>query len=163
MKPRSRLKHAAAGLLGSLISRNNDVNGYWAQGPLYRDASAPPHVMALDLLSGSSYPICKSARLVAASYAPFLRAALERQNFRWDELTQATITFQFNATVSDSNFSYPCTGDPFTCAVMLHTVQGHTTTVTVKARCYPYRFGRFSKSGLPGPRPLLRRNGTQAS
>ena len=158
MKPRSRLKHAAAGILGSLISRNNDVNGYWAPGVLYRDASAPPHMMELDMLTVSSQPASDGGKLVAACYAAFLRDALEKQAFGWHELTQATIKFQFNAEVSDPYFNYPGAGDPFICTVTLHTSQGLIATVSARARCCRYRFGLFSRSGLRGPRPPARLN-----
>lgn len=158
MKARSRLKHAAAGLLGSLISRNNDINGYWAPGLLYRDTSAPPHLMELDMLTVSSQPSSHSGTLVAACYAAFLRDALEKQAFGWHKLTQATIKFQFNAAVSDPHFNYPCAGDPFICTVSLHTSCGLMATVSARARCYPYRFALFCRSGLPGPRPPARLN-----
>lgn len=162
MKPRSRLKHVASALLGSLISRNNDVHGYWAPGVLYRDASTPPHLMELDLLTCSSHPASDAAKLVAACYATFLRNAMEKQIFEWNELTLATIKFQFNAGVSDSHFDYPGVGEPFICTVTLHTAQGLIAAVSARARCYRYRFGRFAPSGHPGPRPPARLNRTQA-
>lgn len=143
MKARSRLKHAAAGLLGSLISRNNDVSGYWAPGLLYHDASAPPHVMEIDILTNSSKPSSEAAKIVAGRYSLFLRSALAKQGFVWNDVTQATINFQFNANVPDPNFYYPCGGAPFICSVTLATNRGHCVSASKIARCYARRSGLF--------------------
>jgi hypothetical protein len=117
------------------------VNGYWAPGLLYFDVSAPPHVMELDFLTGSSEPHSEAAKLMMARYSTFLRAALAKKGFDWNELTQATIKFQFSAKVPDPYFAYPCAGAPFICDVTLTTVHGHMATASAKARCNPYRPG----------------------
>lgn len=148
MRPRSRLKHAAAGLLGSLISRNNDVNGFWAMGLLSRDAILPPHRMEINFIDGSSSPASKNARLMAACYASFLRKAMSRINVDWDELTEATVSLQFNAQVPDPNFSFPCPGDPFVCTVTLRTSVGRSASVSAMGRCFP-RPAEFSQSTGP--------------
>ena len=110
MKARSRLKHAAAGLLGSLLSRNNDVNGYWGPSLLYRDANASHDLMELDLLTGQSQPDSEAAKLVAARYTTFLCDALKKLEFEWNGLTCATAKFQFNAEIPDPHYRYECQG-----------------------------------------------------
>jgi hypothetical protein len=146
MKARSRLKHTAAGLLGSLISRNNDVNGYWAPGMLYRDVCTPPHGIELNLLTCSSEPSSEVAKTVMAYYATFLRLAVIKKGFDWDDLERACVKFQFNVEVAKPPAYYPTVGDPFICSVMLHTVQGQMSTVSAIGRCYPYARGRFRQS-----------------
>lgn len=158
MKLRSRLKHVAAGLLGSLISRNNDVNGYWTPGLLYRDVSAPPHAVEMDLLSRISRPASDCTELMVARYVTFLRAAMEKQKFGWEELTRTTITFRFNVEVPDPHFRYPCAGDPFICTVTLESGQGKAVTMTARARCKPYRPDVFTQSARPGPPPTAQLN-----
>jgi len=132
-------------LLGLLISRNNDVNGYWGPGLLYGDVSASPHIIELDLLSGSSQPASESASVMVANSAAFLCAALEKKEFTWKELTRATVTFQFKATVPDPQFLYPCPGDPFIGTVTLHTVQQHAAAVIARGRCRPFRHFNFAR------------------
>ena len=143
MKARSRLNHVAAGLLGSLVSRKNDVDGYWAPGLLFHDASASPHAMTLDLLTGSSSPESNAGKLMMASYSLFLRAALAKQGFAWNEVTQATITFQFNASVPDPDLASSCSGAPFICSVALATVHGHRSAASAIGRCEPRSRGLF--------------------
>ncbi len=145
MRARSRLKHAAAGLLGSLISRNNDINGYWGPGLLYRDVSHSPHTIDIDLLAGTSEPASDSANIMAGSYVRFLSEALQRQEFEWRELTQASITFQFKAVISGKYVTFACAGDPFICTVTLVTIQGHCATLSGRGRCFPFRQGGFTQ------------------
>ena len=137
MKLRSRLKHAAAGLLGALISRNNDIGGAWALGLLYRDVGTPPHTLELDLLRGTARPPTESATLVAKRYAHFVKVAVEKQKVAWDEITHALVTLQFNAQVPDPDFYYPCLGDPVIGTVTLHTAAGKGATLNATARCFP--------------------------
>ena len=138
MKYHSRLKHAAAGMLGSLVSRNNDVNGHWAPGLLYCDASEQPHVVQLDLLTQAVPAAGRAAELVAVSYAQFLRLALEKHDIGWEELTLASVRFEFNVQVSDPQFSYPCPGDPFICSVSLCGTDGRIISISARARCRRY-------------------------
>jgi|GEM_PF-3980912 len=145
MRARSRLKHSVAGLLGHLISRNNDVSGYWGPGLLYKDVNASPHIIELNLLTGESGPGSESGVKMAANAAVFLRAALEKNAFEWCKLTRATITFTFNATVSDPRFYFPCAGDPFICTVALQLDCGLNAVASAQGRCYPYRHWAFSQ------------------
>jgi hypothetical protein len=144
MKFRSRLKHAAAGLSSSFISRNNDLNGHWALGLLYKDA--PPHTLALDLLSSSSQPSSDHASQLAERYGIFLRTALGKLDVEWSKVLRASVTLQFNAQVSDPHFHFPCKGDPVTCTVTLHSVDGLEVTASALARCLPFQSNVFSQS-----------------
>ncbi len=161
MKLRSRLKHAAAGMLSSVISRNNDVNGYWALGLMYQDVNTPPYILELDLLRGVSQPVSDCADVVAERYAKFLRSALNGQEFEWNEVTRAIITFQFNAQVPNPNFHFPCNGDPVICTVALDAGIGLVATVSAVARCSPFQPNVFAKSGLPNRLPVTSKATTQ--
>ncbi len=112
---------------------------------MYRDVSASPHVMDIDLLTGSTQPVSGAARIVAVLYKAFLRDALEKKGFAWEELASASARFQFNAKVADP---YPgwMTGDPFVCSVTLRTLDGHVADVSAISKCEPYRWGIFSRS-----------------
>lgn len=149
MRPHSRLKHAAAALANSLISRNNDVNGHWAPGLLYQNVLTPPCIIEVDLLGLQSIPPSQSAAQMAANTAAFPRTALAKHNIPWTDLAIASITFQFNAPVQDPNFHFPCLGDPFTCQVTLQTIAGRPVAVSVQARCHPYDYERYSASTYP--------------
>lgn len=146
MTSHSRLKHTAAGLLGSLMSRNNDVDGHWAPGLLYRDAYGPPHTLEVDLLTHAGRPTSDAASRMAANYAAILRVALQRQGVKWEALTGAIISFQFNARVLVTAMLSPCAGDPFICTVTLKADHGRVATASATGRCFPYRPGAFTRS-----------------
>lgn len=148
MKIRSRLKHVAAGLAHSLISRNNGLSGDWAMGLLYSDASAPPHHIDLDMLTGASTPPSMHATAMAANYLPFIRAALAKKALCWDSIAAVRVLIQFNAPVPHPSFYYPCHGDPLMCSVMLRTKDGSEAEFRAFARCFPFRAGAFVKSAF---------------
>lgn len=143
MRVHSRLKHAAAGLLGSLIHRNNDVAGCWAPGLLYRDIGPAPAAIHVDLLTGTSQPDNHPARMMAARYTLSVRTALAKLSVPWDQVTRATITFQFKVEVPDPWFYFPCVGDPFLCTVVLATAQRQAAVSTL-ARCQRHEPNKFN-------------------
>ena len=132
-------------MLHSLISRNNDVKGYWAPGLLYADASMSPHVMEIDLLAGTSTPDSASARQMAANYAVYLRRAIEKLGFEWHHLTAASIKFEFNAEVEERQLCVTY-GDAFIATVTLHTSEGLSATLSKTGWCHPFRPGVYTRS-----------------
>jgi hypothetical protein len=148
MKIRSRLKHSAAGLLARFTSRNNDYQGFWAPGVLYRGVRVAPWRVEFDLISGEACPNNQVAASVAAEQAAFLRAALSKQNYAWHTLKRATLTVQFNAGVPAGHAATGI-GEPFVCTVELEAAAGHSATVSVTGRCAAWEPGVFS--GRAGP------------
>ena len=146
MPTRSRLKHAAAGLLGRLISRNNDIDGYWAPGWLYRNVSAPPHRVELDLLTGQAQPPSHYASVMLEHCVAFLRPALSRHGVDWAALSCSSVSFQFAAEASDRHDNYPGVGDPMICSVSLATARARSGTLQARSRCLPFTEGRFMLS-----------------
>lgn len=147
MRLRSRLKHVAAGLIDTFISRYNDVGGHWALGLLYRDVSASPQTLELNLLDRTAHPAGDCAAVVVERYAIYLCAALKKQkNLAWDDLTLATITVQFNAPSPDPDFHYQCGGDPLVATVRLQSKLGLDVSRTAFTRCFPYQTHLFKRS-----------------
>ncbi|WP_426197030.1 hypothetical protein [Massilia sp. DWR3-1-1] len=151
MRIRSRLRHAAAGMLASLLGRNNDIEGYWAPGLLYRELGAPPHTVEIDLLAQAARPPCHCGALLAQRYSLFLRAALAKHQFDWTLLAEATIVFQFkvDSRTADVPGSWRG-GDPFICSVSLRSLEGHLAAASARSACWPWQAGAFSHSGRAG-------------
>ncbi|MQA42279.1 hypothetical protein [Rugamonas aquatica] len=138
-----KLKHAAAGLAGSFVGRNNDVGGYWAPGLLYRDAAADLTVQ-LRLEDCTATPSTPATMLVARTYADFLRRALRRLGVGWEELALATVDLRFNAPHTGPRLA--C-GEPFTCTVSLASKTDSVVTATAASYCQRYEAGRFTARG----------------
>lgn len=138
-----KLKHAAAGLAGSFVSRNNDVGGYWAPGLLYRDAAAGLAVQ-LRLTDRTATPSTAAAMLVTRNYAEFLQHALRKHGVDWEDLALATVEVRFNATHAGPRLA--C-GEPFTCSVSLASKTDSVVTATATSYCQRYETGRFTARG----------------
>ncbi|KQQ45115.1 hypothetical protein ASF61_21025 [Duganella sp. Leaf126] len=144
MKVRSRLKHSAAGLLSRFVGRNNDYQGFWALGLLYRGVQVPPWHIELDLLSGTASPINAIAACIAARESAYLRAALSKQMLDWQCLQRASLTLQFNADVSVRYTGANPAGEPFLCTVELVLATGQSASSSVTGRCAAWAPGHFT-------------------
>jgi hypothetical protein len=133
-------------MLSSILGRNNDVEGYWAPGLLYREL-ASPHTVELDLLLGTATPPGAYAGVQLARYTGYFRSALLKQRINFESLQQASIFFQFNlSAVSVSTHGEPMLGEPFACTVVLRDDRGNTAAYRVQSKCHVTRPWLFSRS-----------------
>jgi GNAT superfamily N-acetyltransferase len=139
-----RLRHVAAGVLGSFMCRNNDVAGYWAPGLLYRACGAEVR-MRFNLLEPGAACATDIATVVARNYAEFLRRALIKQGLRLEQLAQADIELWFDADVAPDDAGRGWIGDPFLCTVTIALKDGKAASAQCIRRCARYTPGRFSR------------------
>ncbi len=137
MIARRKLNHAAAGLLGKFLSRNNDYLGYWAPGVLYTEARASGLRVELDLLRGQALPDAPACVSVARSYAAFLRNALVRHGVAPEMLSSASLALVFDLPgprmPAGSYF-----GDRVECILTIGSHDGRTVTRRASTRCAPH-------------------------
>lgn len=99
MAKRNKLKGIAAGLLGTFISRNNDLNGYWALGVLYQEANENnSNELTIDLFAQTSSPPINCINEVCNRYQAFIYDQMARQGLETERLKQAHIEIEFNAS-----------------------------------------------------------------
>jgi hypothetical protein len=139
MRRRQELKGVACDFIGSFLSRNNDVCGYWGIGKLYREAiNRCASSVAIDLLGFSIPPNWPVFQSIRAQYTQRLthiasKAAVQR--------SEAQIIVEFGTLGScatprwDSNHSY---GDPFVCTVSLVDSKGRTYNAVRAGFCAPH-------------------------
>lgn len=142
-----KLRHVAAGLLGSFVSRNNNVDGYWAIGVLYLEAAASDNIVQLRLLEREAAPPSATTMLVASNYAEFLRRALIKQLVEWEELAAANIDLQFDTAPDRRDLECRSAGDPFVCTVTIQSKRGEVACVKASGRCVRHEAGLFSQRG----------------
>lgn len=140
-----RLRHLAAGLLASFISRNNDVEGYWAPGMLY--AQLPGSAVRLDLLRWNAEPASAAAVTVARNYGERLRRALPKISLAGDELTEAAIEVVFDTAPSVPTVLFFTSGEPFDCVITLRNRHGQQVVRRAHGRCRRLEPGLFSRRG----------------
>src|SRR3954469_7837967 len=80
------LGSVANALVASFVSRNNDVDGWWAIGVLARTLRPPDRTVVIDLMTGSSNPDLaherSGLRLLPATWHLVLEDQLVRQHVR---------------------------------------------------------------------------------
>jgi len=97
MARRRELKNIVSGVLGSFISRNNDVGGYWGIGKLCllaqdRGAGA----VRLDLLSKTTTPESAEFFKLLDGYYSILQKHLAARNIPGTWVTSAIIELEFS-------------------------------------------------------------------
>jgi len=138
MQPFRELKGIASGLLGTFVSRNNDISGYWGIGLLCRDALASNGAVELRLLEGHATPSTASTASALLLYLPKLKTMIEKRRFSMPHLAEATISVQFG---TPGHFPMPpqfTRGDPFLCTVTLTDIRGKRHSVSAVSRCAPH-------------------------
>lgn len=121
MPRRKELKGIAFGIASSFSSRNNDVDGYWALGVLYKlAAEAGSYCFSLNLKDGESAPAFLFSRRIADPYCAFLGEQLEKKGFAWGHVASAIIAVDFNVSPTKKQIMFKSTwGEPFVCRVHL--------------------------------------------
>jgi len=120
MPRRRQLKGVAAGIASSFISRNNDLDGYWSLGILYKSISETGvFVITLNLLTGESSPEFKSSKRVVRPYYEYLLKQIENNGFEIFQISSAIVEIEFNTTQSKMLLCRYTWGDPFVCRVSI--------------------------------------------
>jgi len=121
MPRRKELKGIANGLLSSFLSRNNDVDGYWAIGVFYQCAAKyGNNTFELDLLSGESKPYFQYSKRASEPYRKYLFDQMKKKGFEEFQAVKVLIKFEFDKSSGKRNIERKLTwGEPFVCEISL--------------------------------------------
>jgi hypothetical protein len=150
MTRRGQLTDVAAGLVGSFVSRNNDIGGYWALG-LLRSLSDRVGVtlLRLDLRTASAEPADPTALDVARSYSAELQRHLGRRRIPNNVVIKAEINVQFLLS-AQSLRSASTYGQPVRCTVLLVDRQKRVHQRSLLTNCAPHNPARERRSNRAG-------------
>lgn len=133
-----KLLDVAAGIAGSFVSRNNDLDGYWSLGAL-RSCADSKHLqtLRLDILSGRAEPEHESLVRVAEAYRQVLARQLATRSIAHEVMVSAEveITFYRDLRNAPSAATY---GSPFSCTVRLTDHRDRTFERTIVGHCAPH-------------------------
>lgn len=152
MPTRKELKGIAAGIAGHLVSRNADIDGYWAMGVLYKKASKNnTNCFILNLLTGLSSPSSGFSIRLAMPFKKFLLQQIQK---RWHDehlITDAEIKIEFNVPVTKKHIEVleRTWGEPFTCCVSLTDDLNKRHTYTVYGWCAEHNPMKECRSTRP--------------
>jgi len=132
MSRRGRLQNIAQGLLGTFVSRNNDIDGYWGLGILRlyakKNASA---TLKIDLLEKSDHLFSDSPVHVAKiNYQKWLNKTLSKLRIEITQIHEAEIDIRFATFEEFPKVIRNTRGEPYVCSVKLGS--GETSVVASK-------------------------------
>jgi len=169
MPTRKELKGIAAGLYGSFINRNNDVDGYWGIGKLrlHADQNKSSHVV-INLLDETINPPTKDFCQLLKSYHKFLKQHIIARNLPPDWLFGASIDLFFDAPPPEGRTPCRATyGSLFKLTVTLIDDRNKNHIITGYGYCAPHdpnlesRSSKFcnvsqTQNGLFNPDKLIK-------
>lgn len=134
-------------MLGSFVSRYNDVDGYWGIGQLYRHAQAVGcGAVSIDLLGRTMYPAGERFQHIIDGYADMLVTQLAGQRIPIEWLLSARVAIAFGETSETPQlFETAADGDPFVCGVHLEDDTRNMRSVITSGRCRPHGVSRENR------------------
>ena len=146
------MKNAVQGILGSFVSRNNDVDGYWGIGKLYRSATvAGFNSVRIDLIERKMLPHLDGFHGMIEKYENLLGKQFPDRHHYSTWLVSAEITIQFESDADQSSIPKWCdSGKPFTCVVSMENEVGAECSVTFYGRCRKHNPFMERRSNRPG-------------
>jgi hypothetical protein len=145
MPRRIELKSVAAGVLSTYLSRNNDLNGYWALGVLYRQAIATPTRSIEIFLVGQQAPNTEYINFQQAKYRSLLLSRLDALGIPSVWVQTATLSVQFECSEGPPSV-LAISERPFRATLTVITDQGRRFSVLAFGSCWPHDESRESCS-----------------
>ena len=130
-------KSIVCGIASSFVSRNNDVDGYWALGLICKVAAEQGHgAFALNLLTGESEPKLKFSSRIAEPYRNRLMSLLAEQGLDESEIESASISIQFPVEPTAKHQRAPRTwGEVYYCKIEVKNARGRGHSHSVAGWC----------------------------
>ena len=152
-----QLKGIAAGLAGTFISRNNDVDGYWGMGVIYSEVSARGvSAVTFSLLDGAVSPSLKCGSLVTQTYREKAETRLRAVGLTSEEVTSIQIHVCFEQHDHTQKCRIPITwGAPFTCRVTITDLHETERSITIQGCCGKHDPKRERRSVRRSPYPYF--------
>ncbi|MEO1126189.1 MAG: hypothetical protein AAFX95_19290 [Cyanobacteria bacterium J06639_16] len=140
MTRRSEIKGVAQGLIDSFNSRNNDVDGYWGIGKLYKFAkSKETDTLRIDLLRKEIVPSSKEFNNTIETYRLMLESLLKSNGIPFNWLHSVNIIIEFNQEPQPKyHFLRSALGDPYICTCEIVDDNGRLRKAIAGNNCWPH-------------------------
>ena len=147
MAGRKRLKGVADGLLGSFRSRNNDVDGYWGLGKLYKFAvDLEIKTVIIDLKMRTMSPSSDEFEPMITFFGEMFDRLLDKHNVSPDRVSSVKIVVVFEAEyVHVHHFRGSGIGKPCNIRCDIEDDRGHHHVAHAYLNCRPHDPLRESK------------------
>lgn len=143
----AELKGIAAGMGSRFVSRNNDVDGYWAMGKLLQHSrSHGVTLVRIDLLARTIDPHGPGFAQMVDDYAAYLQRRLVAIGALPTWLGSAIVEVDFDQANLPKTVAYLSAGEPFAVCVTLTAATGSSVQATSYGRCHVHDPWRESQS-----------------
>ncbi len=138
MKSRMIVNNICYALCDKFNSRNNDFNGYWAIGVLYRHAiENGVSEVTLELLSEDIRPATPAFIGMIRSYREYLVSMAQRFGLPSEWLKTSTIHMRFNCSEGAGYFRSSC-GDPYVLEIKIEASTGYIARSKTAGYSWPH-------------------------
>lgn len=148
MPRRSELKCVADGVLGSFVSRNNDCEGYWAMGLLYKRAlEASSNEISFNLVGvGAEVHDLLLDTALLAKYRAMLAKLMSGRSLpaSWIKAANITVHFEYAGNVGRVLARLE---KPYLAQLSITTDLGKNLSVARIGACWPHESWREYRSG----------------
>lgn len=148
MPRRAQLLEIASGLLGSFVSRNNDVGGYWALGVLYRQAQEQGRTQ----VEVPIWPLNDSLddaliESLAEKYRQMFLSLMARQQLPLSWLRSAVFSLEFESSNAHPRYRQSQAAErPFVCGLSFTNDLSRTHQLAIAGWCWPHSEQREHQS-----------------
>lgn len=140
MGHRKELICVASGIINSFSSRNNDIDGYWGLGKLYKAIEpVESKVVSIELITKVATPNIDELNMISLSYSKIFIKLLGNKKIPIHWVISATITSEFEAEYQPHHHFWrrdlgkPCN---LTCTIIDDMGNNHTAKAYVN--CLPH-------------------------
>jgi hypothetical protein len=153
MASRRVLASVADSIAWIFVSRNNDVDGWWAPGLLIDVVAPADPAYTLDLLTGETVPKTISPTLdqLGPAWARYFAWSLGRFGMQTNSVASATLMVRFLYGVSVPSWRFGRTDTPFLCTVTITDDRGRRHQRIASSHCTP--LSAFDWSEAPAGYP----------
>jgi len=140
MGHRRELKNIARGIISSFTSRNNDVNGYWELGKLYKFCEVNHReTIQLDLLNLETEPKSEEFMPLTKMWKSKLDGHLKSRHIPISWISSAIVIAKFNQEYTKEYHYWGAKlGDHCTCICEITSDNGRVYSVTAGTNCTPH-------------------------
>ena len=148
MPRRRKLNGIVGAVASSFLSRNNDVDGYWALGKLYLHAKQQGVLqVSVTLAPLEMMPNIEPMASIARTHRKLLVSQMERQCLPASWLVSSSVTIEFESATAKPRFlGSHVGGRPFRCNTLLTDDRQRKHEVTVVGWCWPHDATRETQS-----------------
>jgi hypothetical protein len=139
MPSRSKLKNLLAGIFGSFVSRNNDVDGYWGIGQLclLSKLTSNPQIH-IDLLESSMQPMDEKFKSLLAAYSCFIQDKCSVMKLEPNRLKLIQVTIDFSPSSPPKFIPMVTRGELFQLTVQVGADLSKVYRLTGYGYCEPH-------------------------